>query len=492
MEAVAYCRYSTDNQTENSIMYQLNAAQEYCKRHKLELVDVYSDEARSGTNTNRDGLQRLLTDCDSGKFKAVVIYDQARLSRNIVDWFSLRETLNSKHIHLYSCTETLSDDVLDASSFMSEGVHAIFNQVHVLETRKKTIAGVTAKARRAEFCGGTPPLGYDILDGQYIINEHEAAGVRKMFEMYVDGYSYHDIMIQLDSMGIKSKFGRKIGINAIYYLLINERYTGTFIWNRYQIKQMRKRIPKRDNPNIVRVENAIPAIIDQETWEKAVKRMQSNKRGTNKAKREYLLSGLIQCGYCGGTYTGFASKNKSSGAETYYYMCGNKNRLKTCHAKNVRADEIESAVYYILKNQILNGGLIERTADAIIGIRDQQPDNTAEIDKEISKRERGVQNLINAVEGGLNADVGYARINELHTEIKTLKARRAECKRSGVIDRDKLIKKLTEDAARIDGDFCQRRAVIREYVVKIEITDDAVDIQCIGDYCDNTGGVTQI
>ena len=46
MRAVAYCRYSTDNQQENSIMYQINAAQEFCKKHDMELLNIYSDEPK--------------------------------------------------------------------------------------------------------------------------------------------------------------------------------------------------------------------------------------------------------------------------------------------------------------------------------------------------------------------------------------------------------------------------------------------------------------
>ncbi len=491
MRAVAYCRYSTDNQTENSIMYQISAAEDFCRRNNLELVDVYSDEAKTGTNTNRDGLQRLLADCKTDKFGAVIIYDQSRLSRSVTDWFSLRETLSHANIRLYSCCESLSDDVLDSSAFMSEGVHAIFNQVHVLETRKKSIAGVATKAKRGEFCGGTPPLGYDIVEGQYVINELEASGIRLLFQMYVDGYSYQQIMDKLEAGGYRTKRGNKIGINAIYYLLINERYTGVFTWNRYQYKQMRKRVGKRDNPNYVRIENAVPAIITRETWERAMKRMQSNKRATNKAKREYLLSGLIECGYCGSTYTGFASKNRSSGEETYYYMCGNKNRLKTCHAKNVRADQIESAVYYILKDELLNKQLIERTADVIMNIREQSPDSSTEIKKQIAEKKQGVNNLLKAVERGLNTDAAFPRIDDLQTEIKALEARLAHCQPDGTIDREKLLQKLKADAARIDEDFMQRRAVIREYVNKIIITDDGIEVQCIGDY-DITGGATQI
>lgn len=493
MRAVAYCRYSTDNQTENSIAYQINAAQEYCARHNMALVDVYADEAQSGTNTDRNALQRLLAACGDGSFDAVIIYDQSRLSRNVVDWFSLRETLSNKNIKLYSCVQTLSEDTLDSSSFLTEGVQAIFNQVHVLETRKKTIAGVTSKAKRAEFCGGTPPLGYDIINGHYVINENEAPAIRMMFEMYVNGYSYRQIMEKLEQKGYKSKWGRKIGTNAIYYLLINERYAGTFFWNKYQYKQMRKRIGKKDNPNHVRIENAFPAIISRDMWERAMKRMQEKKRGTNKAKREYLLSGLITCGYCNGTYTGFTSKNKNSGAETIYYMCGTKGRLKNCSAKNLRADEIEPAVYYTLRDNILNHNLIEKAADDIIGIIKKKPNESAEIKREINKKKKAVANIWAAIsnidKSRPSYEAGLAEIDDLHMGIKLLEARLRENIDSGMIDRNKLIQKLKKDAERIDGDFMQRKAIIKEYVSKVVITNDAIDIQIIGDY-DIAGGAT--
>ena len=159
IKAVSYCRYSTDNQTENSIMYQMAAAEEYCKKHGMILIDVYSDEAKTGTNTNREGLQRLIKDCDTSKFDAIIIYDQSRLSRNISDWFELRQLFSSKGKQLYSCNEHLSSDYLNSNAFLSEGIHALFAQNHVIETRRKTLDGVKSKAKQAGFCGGTPPLG---------------------------------------------------------------------------------------------------------------------------------------------------------------------------------------------------------------------------------------------------------------------------------------------------------------------------------------------
>ncbi len=79
--------------------------------------------------------------------------------------------------------------------------------------------------------------------------------------------------------------------------------------------------------------------------------LSKNKGASTRTKRQYLLSGLIKCGYCGGTYTGFASKNRRSGEETVYYTCSKKERLKTCKAKNVRGDEIESFCILHTKRQ---------------------------------------------------------------------------------------------------------------------------------------------
>ncbi len=341
IKAVSYCRYSTDNQTENSIMYQMAAAEEYCKKHGMVLIDVYSDEAKTGTNTNREGLQRLIKDCDTSKFDAIIIYDQSRLSRNISDWFELRQLFSSKGKQLYSCNEQLSSDYLNSNAFLSEGIHALFAQNHVIETRRKTLDGVKSKAKQAGFCGGTPPLGYDIVNGEYVINEKEAPAIRKMFEMYALGKSYDDIMQVLYREGYRSKRGNKISSNAIYYLLRNERYVGIYYWNKYQYTVMRKRITRKENPEIVRIENAIPPIIDKETWTMVQEQLSKNKGASTRTKRQYLLSGLIKCGYCGGTYTGFASKNRRSGEETVYYTCSTKERLE---ALEMQRDDLKIAV----------------------------------------------------------------------------------------------------------------------------------------------------
>lgn len=490
-KAVAYCRYSTDNQTENSIMYQLDAIQNYCKNNDYNLIDVYSDEAKSGTNTQRDNLQRLLDDCKKNKFNAVIIYDQSRLSRNVVDWFNLRACLSENNITLCSCNETLSNDIYDSCGFLTEGVKALFNQQFVLDTRKKSIAGKTQKAKQALFCGGSAPLGYDIIDRKYVVNEAEAAIIRTIFNMYANGYSYKDIMEKLLEKGYRTKNGNVIGTNAIYYLLINEKYTGTFVWNKYKCKEMRKRIPLQNNEDIVTIPNAIPAIIDIETWEKVQRRMSNNKlRAANSAKRDYMLTGLIECAKCGSTYTGFASKNKD-GSETIYYTCGRKNRLKDCNAKNIRGDKLEKAVYRLIKENILNKKAIEDTAQLIYDKATNKKDVITSLKNEISKKTKAVDSLLSAIEKGLNTDTAIERVNTLQCEIKAIQEQIDTIPQDKLnISKQDIVEYLKRDIEKLDGSPKQQKAMFREYVKKIKISDNHIEIQLIGNLNIN-GGATQ-
>ena len=71
MKAAAYARYSTSNQTENSIEYQLMRIREYCKESDITIVATYTDEAQSGTNTNRPGFQAMLSAAARKEFDAV-------------------------------------------------------------------------------------------------------------------------------------------------------------------------------------------------------------------------------------------------------------------------------------------------------------------------------------------------------------------------------------------------------------------------------------
>ena len=91
--AAAYARYSTDNQDDNSIAYQMEAIQAYCQKYNLSLVNIFSDEASTGYNDKRNNFQKMIQAAENKEFDCIVIYDISRLSRNVKDWFSIRDKL---------------------------------------------------------------------------------------------------------------------------------------------------------------------------------------------------------------------------------------------------------------------------------------------------------------------------------------------------------------------------------------------------------------
>ena len=115
--------------------------------------------------------------------------------------------------------------------------------------------------------------------------------MRTIFQMYGGGKSYNEILDALH--GMRGKRGQPLGKNSIPTILSNERYIGVYTWNRRRMKLMRKWAGGKQNPKCVRIENAIPPIIDRNLWERVQIRLNNNRRNaTNKAKHGYLLTGL--------------------------------------------------------------------------------------------------------------------------------------------------------------------------------------------------------
>ena len=475
MRAAAYARFSTDKQTENSIDTQLAAIGQYCYQHGHSVVSTFVDMAMSGTNMERPDFQRMIEAAKARQFDAVVVYDISRASRDVADWMTFRKLMRSLDINVLSTTEPLGS-VDDPSSFLTELLTAGLGQHMVLQTRQKSMAGVAQKAKQGVFLGGTPPLGYDIANERYVINRREAETVRLVFSLYAEGRSYNNIIDTAAELGYVGKFGRPLGKNSLHDILKNERYIGVYSWNKRKRKYMGHWCGGKPNPDVVRIEGIIPAIISLDLWERVQKRMSDNKHNArNTAKATYLLSGLIECGECGGTYTGKTNTN-GQGRTYRFYVCGNKYRARTCKAANIPADEIEEAVTAQLM-QYLTTADFETVADETMKVYNKAKTARPEEEKELGKLRTELQNCIKAVRDGLV-------FPELQDEIAGIRLRISELEnalavsKDAVITKDMIIEQLKKDVANITPDAIPR--LIRSYVTKIYANSDEIII---------TGGV---
>ena len=136
MKAAAYARYSTDNQTNNSIAYQLEKIQSYCNENNIQITHFFVDEAQSGTNTDRIGFNNMLNAAKNKEFEAIVIYDITRGSRDVGDWFNFRKIMAALNIQVISCTQKLGD-IYNGNDFLVELISVGLGQREVLETRQK-------------------------------------------------------------------------------------------------------------------------------------------------------------------------------------------------------------------------------------------------------------------------------------------------------------------------------------------------------------------
>ena len=481
--AAAYARYSTNNQQETSIAAQLEGIRQYCDREDIALSGMpYIDEARSGTNTDRPGFQRLMADARAGKFDAVVVYDISRGSRDVADWFFFRKQMSELGIQVFSATNTLGD-IDDPNAFLTELISVGLGQHMVLQSRQKSIAGQRIRAERGLHCGGNAPLGYDIVDGHYIVNPREAEAVRYIFERYAAGDSYSSIVAAVDRMGVRSKSGRRIENNTLHYILKNERYTGKYIWFDRVERHMHKHVGK-DNENKVIHTDIIPPLVSKEVWAMVKKRMEENRRlgsGQRQNGRVYLLSGLIRCGECGSALSGVTTVSK--GIAYPRYICLGKRVEKKCTVKNVKADTLEKFILDTIRDRFLCDDQLCAVATLFLDKLNQEDSVSVDsLKKELAdlqKKNRALVDLI--LSTGLSADLVDLK-KDYNQRIKDIEDCLAHANDKPTFSFEELVDIMRTDLDRMEEN---PREIILRYVRSILVYEDHIDITWAPNYLDD-------
>jgi len=216
--------------------------------------------------------------------------------------------------------------------------------------------------------------------------------------------------------------------------------------------------------------------------------IQSDRRAENKAKREYLLSGLIECSECGATYVGHCSVNKrkdGSARETRYYECGNKYRTRSCGAKNINADLIETFVVSQLKAYLLDVDFNETAQRIADAVNSASPDCSKER-SELADIDKKISNGVKAVISGMD-------IPELKDEIDRLRTRKSELmdiiahkeKGGKKINPDNIVGRFNRALDSWDSDL---KHIIKEFVTKIYANPDGSFSVEVGVHINGAGG----
>lgn len=495
-KAAAYARYSSDNQREESIEAQLRAIREYCQKNNIQLVKIYTDEAKSATTDDRPGFLQMIKDSSLGLFDVVIVHKLDRFSRDRYDSAFYKRQLKKNGVRLISVLEPLDDS---PESIILESVLEGMAEYYSRNLAREVMKGMRETALQCKHTGGKPPLGYDVAeDKTYIVNEQEAQAVRLIFEMYASGKGYSDIMYALNKEGYRTQTGRPFGKNSIHDILRNEKYRGVFIFNRTERKINGKRNHHRnkDDSEIIRIEGGIPRIIDDETWERVQARMKSNKKGANSAKEIYLLSGLIFCGKCGGAMTG--NRHRCGRNKTLYvtYECSTRKRTKECDMKAINKDYIENLVIEHLEKNVFAPEAIERLVAKISEYAASQVEEINRDIKTFTDQLAGIQteinNIVNAIAAGMFHPSMKEKMDELETKKANLLLKLEEAKlqaKTHAPTEDMIRKYLQKDADIRNKSPEEQKRIIQAYVKKVIVYENTIDINTIVTFAGGGEGI---
>lgn len=477
--AAIYARYSTDRQNPDTIEVQVDTCTSYANQNNIEIVDIFADDAISGMESDRPELSRFFFCAAQKKFDTVLIYDQSRFSRDIVDWFTFRRIIHDNDVRLISVTQSIvGGDINDPAVFATEGINALMNQIHVLQTRQKVVEKMNFMARQGLHTGGKPALGFDVKDKKYVINESEAEIVRCIFDMYAQGKSYKQIILYLNEKGHRTKLGKPFGTNSISDLLRNERYIGTYVYNKIPPKKGGKRNSHASNPNAIRLEGAIPRIIDQDTWDRVQARLKDHKNNAaNKAKVDYLLKGKLFCGYCGNAMIGSCSKKVY-----HYYICSGRQRLKSCHKTPIKLEMIEQLVIDYVKSTLKTEKQRKSIAEKLFSEQKKiRATNSPLIDSLNTRLEESIhkiRNINEAIANGIYSASTGKMLQDLEAEEANIRIQLIDAKKACKVADNTMedIMSALQYIASVDTSDRDGKKLLLTFISHIYVYDDRLDI----------------
>ena len=199
--AVIYARYSSDLQRDASIEDQVRVCKERIKREGWLLVSTYADRAISGASHLRPGYQKLIEDARKGEFELVVAEALDRLSRDQEYVAALYKQLQFSQVRIITVAE-------GEISELHVGLKGTMNALFLKDLGTKTHRGLRGRIEAGRSAGGIC-YGYrivrehdargELIRGGRVVDESEAAIVRRIFDEFAVGRSPREIAKHLNA-----------------------------------------------------------------------------------------------------------------------------------------------------------------------------------------------------------------------------------------------------------------------------------------------------
>lgn len=420
----AYCRVSSKSVDQlHSFAAQIRYYKDYeGKNPQYKLVDVYADEGLSGTDMKkRDEQNRLIRDCKLGKIDRIVTKSVSRFARNTQELLVVLRTLKELGVSIYFEEQGIDSNKMNMEMLVTfPGMTAQQESVNISDHLRRSYQ---MRMESGEFNCNAPAYGFEIVDGQMVVKEDEAAVIRRIFDLYLQGVGKQNIANILNAEGVPRRYGQKKWHHTtVDYVVKNERYMGDALLQKEYTTDTVPFRKKRNHGEKAQyyVENSNPSIVSREVFQ-ATQRLQESRITTTRREHNSILSGILRCPDCGSTFRRQLLRG------TVYWMCSDKAAGATsCKSRRVRENAVFDTFCLLVDKlsahrQDLLGTLIHQL--------EMMQNRSSEIQKKIRQIDKQIadlsaQNLVVArlhTNGVLNATDFAAQSSVISNKINALR-----------------------------------------------------------------------
>ena len=356
---------------------------------------------------------QLQEEIRAGNVATVIIKDQSRIGRDVVEVGLLKRTFDEYHVRFIAANDNL--DTANGFDIMSI-FRDVINEWYVADTSRKIKTVFKSRMEKGLRCSGSVSYGYLASKenkGEWVIDEEAAAVVRRIFHSVVAGESIASIAraLRAEKIPIPSEHWKRIGApvraakytdpyawstTTISYILKRPEYTGRKVLGKtvcenYKTKSTRKTAPEEQYI----FDGEIPAIVDEETWNTVQRLMGTKRRAPKRQTTPNRLTGLLYCADCGAKLTHRSSLVQGKYLDDAFVCSSYRQLTRDCTMHYIPTAKMEAAIlaaiqrvsWYVRHNE---AEFIERVREA----SDQHQENAVkEYRQKVSKAQRRCKEL---------------------------------------------------------------------------------------------------
>ncbi len=470
-KATQYARASTDMQGQ-SVPDQLKATSAFAKQHDYQIVgEPFIDDGKSGVLTKyRPAFLKLMNLIQSGhaEFNCILVYDVSRWGRFLdedegIYW---EVVCRNAGVEVIYTNDNFPPERSVANTIMKT-LQRIYASNQPRKLSKDVIRGLRSFVEKGSW-PGAPPYAYARAEfdanGKFVkklekgeskaFREHdiklvpgdktEVKTVRQIFDWSKSEVGEISIVNRLNTAKIPSPSGGKWGTSSLQKILTNEVYTGKFVWGRMKGGKFTllenscgDTNPSRrmhDKDKWIVIPNAYEPIVDRETFDQVQKNLKKHSFIQNPGAgrtlgSQFLLTGIVRCGSCGGKYSGRTYHRRRRKKAYLCYRCATRAKKgdAVCKSRIVNREQIDHFVLEKIKGYVNRPefwNMVEKSLREAQGKDDLTKIAQQSLRKEIENSEKGIETLLDLIEKGdaSNRKLYDGRLSKKREELEKLQA----------------------------------------------------------------------